>query len=104
MSKVFSFRLNEDSPREAQAREVIEVWVGEGYSLRHVITEALLTLQNGGDNQPDINLVLKQLREIIWGLKDNQGELVVAQKEVTVLPNGFVSAIKKSARSGISTQ
>ena len=42
MSKVFSFRLNDDNPREAQAREEIKAWVKEGYSLRYIITEALL--------------------------------------------------------------
>lgn len=42
MSKVYSFKLNDDNPREAQAREIIEAWVEERYSLRHIITEALL--------------------------------------------------------------
>ena len=42
MSKVYSFRLDDDNPREAQARGVIKAWMGEGYSLRHIITDALL--------------------------------------------------------------
>lgn len=43
MSKVYSFRLDENNPREAQAREVIEAWVEEGYSLRYAVVEALIT-------------------------------------------------------------
>jgi hypothetical protein len=42
MSKVCSFRLNDDNLREAQARTVIEAWVEGRYSLRYIITEALL--------------------------------------------------------------
>ena len=44
MSKVYSFRLDENNPREAQAREVIDAWVSKGYSLRHILTEALNSL------------------------------------------------------------
>jgi hypothetical protein len=42
MSQVFSFRLDKNNPREAQARHVIEAWASRGYSLRYVLVEALL--------------------------------------------------------------
>jgi hypothetical protein len=42
MSKVYSFRI-ENNPREAQAREVIDAWVTQGYSLRHIIVCALIS-------------------------------------------------------------
>ena len=42
MSKVYSFRLDNNNPREAQAREVMEAWADEGYSLRQVVVDALL--------------------------------------------------------------
>jgi hypothetical protein len=45
MSKVFSFRLDENNPREAQAMEVIDTWASRGYSLRYVLVEALIDLQ-----------------------------------------------------------
>ena len=44
MSKVYSFRLDENNPREAQAREVINAGAEDGYSLRYIVTEALLGL------------------------------------------------------------
>ena len=58
MSKVYSFRLSNDNPREAQAREVIEAWVEEGYSLRQVIVESLLSLESGTNSYSEIRSVL----------------------------------------------
>ena len=40
MSQVFSFRLDEDNPREAQALQVIKTWASKGYSLRYILVEA----------------------------------------------------------------
>lgn len=54
MSKVFSFRLREDNPREVQAQDVIEAWISEGYSLRHILTEALLQYDNNGNHLEEI--------------------------------------------------
>ena len=71
MSKVYSFRLNDDNPREAQAREVIEAWVEEGYSLRHVIVEALLTFKDKDFRQSELDEVVEQLKELIL-TKDKQ--------------------------------
>lgn len=48
MSKVYSFGLDENNPREAQVREVIEAWVSQGYSIRPVV-EALIQLERGDD-------------------------------------------------------
>ena len=50
MSKVYSFRLDSDNPREAQAIEVIDNWVSQGYSLRNLLTEALIKRGINQDN------------------------------------------------------
>ena len=50
MSKVCSFRLDSDNPREAQAIEVIDNWVSQGYSLRNLLTEALIKRGINQDN------------------------------------------------------
>lgn len=42
MNKVYSVCLSDENLREAHAREVIDVWISKGYSLRHTITEALI--------------------------------------------------------------
>lgn len=44
MSEVISFRLDENNPCEAQARAVLKAWADKGYSVRHVLTEALCSL------------------------------------------------------------
>ena len=43
ISKENSFQLSDNHPREAQAREVNEAWKGNGYSLRNIVTEALIS-------------------------------------------------------------
>jgi hypothetical protein len=48
MSEVISFRLNKSNLREAQALEILKAWCSRGYSLRYVITEALLKLNYPG--------------------------------------------------------
>ena len=45
MSKVYSFRLDENNPREAQAKEVIDAWVSMGFSLRQIIIDTLISYQ-----------------------------------------------------------
>lgn len=59
MSKVYSFRLSDDNFREAQAREVIDAWVGEGYSLRPVVVDALLAYKKDELVQDDLNNVME---------------------------------------------
>ncbi len=103
MSKVYSFRLSDDNPREAQAREVIEAWVEEGFSLRYVITEGLLRLLKSEVNQIDIEQVIDQIKSIAWEWRDNPKVDEKAQKERFVLSDTFVRGVKKSVQSGTRT-
>ena len=101
MSKVYSFRLSEDNPREAQAREVIEAWGKKGYSLRHVVTESLLnTFDNKNGDDEVINL-LAQLKRMISELEnavsfDNNDE-----RKTKDLPIEFIVAVKNSTKNGL---
>ena len=97
MSKVYSFRLSNDNPREVQAREVIDAWVSKGYSLRHVMTEALLKLEALEKNDTDLTFFLEEIREMING-NDQIPEFVQANEQS--LPVSFMEAVKKSAKSG----
>jgi hypothetical protein len=63
MSKVYSFRLDENNPREAQAKGVIHAWVEEGYSLRHVVVEALLSFENKDAWHNELNEIVEQLQD-----------------------------------------
>ena len=67
MSKVYSFRLSEDNPREAQARRSIEAWMTEGYSLRYVIVAAILDYKRKNSTPDDYVYLLKQLQNMIDG-------------------------------------
>ena len=97
MSKVYSFRLNDENPREAQAREVIEAWVKEGYSLRYVIVEALLDYRQGDSETNNLNYVLKQLQSMF----DNPIKINDESSTNSSLSNTFLAGIKKSLHKGI---
>lgn len=98
MSKVYSFRLNDDNPREAQAKGVINAWVGEGYSLRYVIVDALLSYKKSGEGNGELNSVVEQLQDLILSL-DKQP---VPQTSEASLSNSFLDAVKQSARGGVN--
>ena len=100
MSKVYSFRLNDNNPREAQAREVIETWVSEGYSLRHVIVEALLNLNKNDTELDGLHSILDQMQELILSI-DYQPAIL--PKEPT-LSNSFLTSVKEAARLGLTAE
>jgi hypothetical protein len=100
MSKVYSFRLNEDNPREAQAIEVINAWVSHGYSLRQILTESLLNyketnkITNGWDHlYGQLSALIEKLES--GGLEEPQ------EKNKTILSPFFLDAMKKSAKKGL---
>lgn len=97
MSKVFSFRLDADNPREAQAREVIEAWVGEGYSLRYVIVEALISFKKEGVRQGEVNSLVEKLQDLILSFEKPEAP----ELSETPLSNSFLVAMKQSAKDGV---
>lgn len=99
MSKVYSFRLNEDNPREAQTRRVIEAWVEEGYSLRYVIVEAILNhkRENSDSNSDDYGYLLKQLQNMV----DATARLETLTDSELTLSDSFKAGILGSMKKGI---
>lgn len=110
MSKVISFRLSKDNPREAQAYEVLKAWQDKGYSVRHTITEALLKLDGPGLGSitcasfDDINQTLNQVRELLERIRNADNS---SQKSLNPGPyhsslnDNFIASIKKAAKPGI---
>jgi hypothetical protein len=94
MSKVYSFRIDEDNPREAQAKGVIQTWVEEGYSLRYVIVEALLSYKKGDAGQEELNTIVEQLKDLISSLDKQPLDHITEGS----LPNSFLEAVKQAAR------
>jgi len=99
MSKVFSFRLDTDNPREAQAREVIEVLISQGYSLRHIITEALIYFRDKESPTAGWEKVYDKLSEILHGL-ENGGVKKQTKDHGSALSPSFIEAMKNSVKDG----
>ncbi len=98
MSKVYSFRLDENNPRETQAREVIDAWTLKGYSLRHIITEALIFYHNQDSQNSDLEEMQERIMHLL-GTMTEGGESIKVLREK--LPEIFVGAVSKSVKSGI---
>jgi len=101
MSKVYSFRLDDNNPREAQAREVMVAWVEEGYSLRYVITEALLIYFDRQNEDDRVSNLLEQIKKMISELENTTRLEIINELEVPSLPSSFVFAVKNSAKNGL---
>lgn len=104
MSKVYSFRLSDDNPREAQARKVIEVWVEEGYSLRHIITEVLLVSSDNRNGDDRICTLFEQITRMISELEDTASLGVNGEREIPNLSSSFMVAVKNSAKNGLRSE
>jgi len=102
MSKVYSFRLSEGNPREIKAREVIETQISQGYSLRQILTEALISFGGNYDNFNGMGKYLDQLSDLIRDLEDWGGSNKNSECNAS-LPLTFVDAVKKSAKQGIGS-
>jgi len=100
MSKVYSFRLDANNPREAQAREVIDAWVSQGYSLRHVLTDALISYGENGGAENGWEKVYDQLSEIVRELGNGVVEKESNGDNMALSPV-FVDAMKNAVKQGI---
>ena len=106
MSKVISFRLNPDNPREAEALAILQDWLAQGFSTRHTLTQALLNLdsaksratENGALN--DLSNQIKELLENIeMGLSRKMPNNDLSSKEN--LSDEFVTSILKAIKPGL---
>jgi hypothetical protein len=111
MSKVISFRLDKENPREAKAFEVLKAWQGRGYSIRQTIAEALLQLDKGtpepvrGEQLDEINEALSQLRQLVEKLQNGErmsNQVQDSPASITGLTDSFITSIKKAVKPGIT--
>ena len=61
MSEVISFRLDRNNPREAQALTILLKGQEAGYSLRHILTEALLALESTAEDEQAVAVALAEV-------------------------------------------
>lgn len=104
MSKVFSFRLDENNPREAQAIKVISARTSKGYSLRHILVEALVTYENEKAQVGDFTSALGNLITMINELKTitNHSNNYLSEKET--LSNKFLESVSRAIKPGIRVE
>ena len=98
MSKVYSFRLDENNPREAQAKDVIDAWVSKGYSLRRIIIDALISYHREGSENGELEEILDKITQLFEGMNRHITSSNVIQE---TLPKSFVNSKSRSVKKGI---
>lgn len=111
MSEVFSFRLSRNTPREFRAFEILTARLDEGFSIRQVIVEALLSLEKTGHSELPFELlqiiheINARIEQLITVIGDTQP---IIPHEQSVAPPGlsdaFISSIKKTSRPGFALE
>jgi hypothetical protein len=83
MSKVTSFRLNPNNPREAESLTILQNWLAQGFSTRHTMTVALLNLDSANSQATDNDVLQdlsQQIKEILKNIEIGSS-IGVAKKE-----------------------
>jgi hypothetical protein len=111
MSEVISFRLDRENPREAQALAVLNKGQEAGYSLRHVLTEALLALESAAEDEQAVAVTLNQMTrmlaemqavlEVIQNRDFSAARIEEPKPEQDALAESFLLSVKNTAKSGL---
>ena len=106
MSQVISFRLDVDNPREAQALDTLQSLCEKGYSIRRIVTDALLNLDVsdiliGAPEQGELFEIIDQIKILLTQLDDKSIPLLKEEKQETKLSDTFLKSIQKTAKSGV---
>lgn len=107
MSEVISFRLDNTNPREAQALGVLNTCTDKGFSIRFILTTALIELEHinpelemNMDNR-ELGLVLDQINQLLEIVKANPIAVQSTNMEQPILRESFLASIKQGVRPGI---
>lgn len=109
MSEVISFRLDPQNPREAAVLEVIRAWQRKGFSIRHIMTEALRNLDREASAPYEaqieqVNEKLDDLFDLLRSNKENHGEDLVGEtltESLQDLSTQFLTSIKVASKPGL---
>ena len=119
MSKVVSFRLDEDNLEEREALAILEQWQEKGYSTREVMTWALMALagtptpdeveeaatQESRQTISELRQVLEQAQDFLDALRDMKAmpdEVKVPGQPRPVVTDEFLAAVRnKVVRPGL---
>ena len=89
MSEVISFRLDKDNPREAIAWRVLQTRIAKGHNIRHIITEALIKLDQSEQvsTPPTLDELNETLCQVNRFLKHiERTKLLVHLIDITYIP------------------
>ena len=109
MSEVISFRLNHDNLREAKTLLILQDWIAKGYSLRQIITDALLKLdKNEHDPESimigDLTEALSKVNFWLMQIEGSEPPSVNYRRDGQQnddLPDSFIASVKSSAKLGL---
>lgn len=106
MSKVISFRLNLDNPRDAKALALLQIRQNQGFSTRHTLTEALLNLDSTNPQAIEneaLNDLLTQIKKLLEHIEmGSSREVKVSEIPANeILSEEFVASILGNAKVGI---
>ena len=113
MSEVISFRLDISNPREARALEVLNAWIEEGFSVRFIITTALIKFDQHGStfelSQNDHNLdfiidQITQLIELVKSMDADSPKISENDSESHRLHEVFLSSVKLGVKQGLKLE
>ena len=109
MSGVISFRFARNNPREAHALEILETWRLKGYSVRYILAEALINLDNLGLESTteaihELNEAIGRINILL--LQNRIGERAeITKPECDLarpdLNSNFIASIKGSIKPGV---
>ncbi len=111
MSEVISFRLDPNNSREADALQILARCQEQGYSVRHVLTEALLKFDQAGMEQV-LQLQMDEILSGLNGVRDRLDRIQASgvqrthpsEEKQAVLSNAFVLSVKSAAKPGITLE
>lgn len=111
MSEVISFRLDLNNPREAQALVVLSAWAKKGYSIRHIITEALINFGEGGGasistvDADKITTALDKITQLMDCINLEKGSIPIDTTEGskgTQINDDFIASLKNTVKPGLT--
>ena len=111
MSEVISFRLDKKNHREAIAWQVLQEWLTKGYSIRFIMTESLMRLNDSNRVNSienvllDLNLKITELNQYLENLENSYEFLPVNDRQKSVkytLKDKFITSVKKEVKLGLS--
>jgi acetolactate synthase regulatory subunit len=112
MSEVISFRLDKSNPREKQALERLNLWISQGYSIRFILTQALLGAENIGmetikQSEHELDFVVDQLNrlfEVLNKQNTSDGTKLESETDQIKLKEGFLAAVKQGIKPGVKIE